>query len=169
MFLTVLQCFCTTHNHLCTTNSSYALNSSPIPLWRKTRLSFIAFLTKITSFTVRKPDASEIQDGRFHTLMMNNWRLQWKKGGRFFTQNWTSPETLQISHVVLIRCVKECFVCFLAEVCLVFKILCMQKTCILWLRQHVTAKTVISLKIKQNIDLLQHATLKKCSFQVKKN
>ena len=29
-------------------------------------------------------------------------------------------------------------------------------------RQHVTAKTVISLKILQNIDLLQRATLKKC-------
>ena len=56
-------------------------------------------------------------------------------------------------NVVLIRCVKECSVCFLAEVCLVFEILCMQKTCILWSRQHVTAKTVISIKIKQNIDL----------------
>ena len=30
-------------------------------------------------------------------------------------------------NVVLIRCVKECSVCFLAEVCLVFEILCMQK------------------------------------------
>ena len=65
-----------------------------------------------------------------------------------------AEETLQISHVVLIRCVKECSVCFLAEVCLVFDILHMQKTCILWSRQHISAKTVISLKIKQNIDRL---------------
>ena len=93
------------------------------------------------------------------------WRLQWKKGGRLFTQNWTLSETLQISHVVLIRCVKECSACFLAEVCLVFEILRMQKTCILWSRQHVTAKTVISLKIKQNIDLLQRATLKSVHFR----
>ena len=28
--------------------------------------------------------------------------------------------------------------------------------------QHVTAKTVITLKIQQNIDLSQHVTLKKC-------
>ena len=49
------------------------------------------------------------------------WRLRWKKGGRLFTQNWTLSETLQISHVVLIRCVKECSACFLAEVCLVFR------------------------------------------------
>ena len=34
-------------------------------------------------------------------------------------------------------------------------------------RQHVTVKTVISLKIPQNIDPLQRATLKKCWFQVK--
>ena len=94
-----------------------------------------------------------------------NWRLRWKKGGRFFTQNWTLSETLQISHVVFIRCVKECSVCFLAEVCLVFEVLRMQKTCILWSRQHVTAKTVISLKIKQNIDLLQRATLKSIHFR----
>ena len=67
--------------------------------------------------------------------------------------------------VVLIRCVKECSVCFLTEVCLVFEILHMQKTCILWLRQHVTAKTVIILKIKQNIDLLQCATLKSVHFR----
>ena len=94
-----------------------------------------------------------------------NWRLRWKKGGRFFTWNWTLSETLQISHVVLIRYVKECSVCFLVEVCLVFEILRMQKTCILWSRQHVTAKTVISLKIKQNIDPLQRATLKSVHFR----
>ena len=45
-----------------------------------------------------------------------------------FTQNLTLSETLQISHVVLIRCVKECSACFLAEVCLVFEMLRMQKT-----------------------------------------
>ena len=94
-----------------------------------------------------------------------NWKLRWKKGGRFFTQNWTLSETLQISHVVLIRYVKECSVYFLAEVCLVFEILRMQKTCILWSRQHVTAKTVISLKTKQNIEVLQRATLKSVHFR----
>ena len=67
--------------------------------------------------------------------------------------------------VVLIRCVKECSVCFLAEVCLVFEILCKPKSCILWSRKHVTAKMVISLKIKQNIDLLQCATLKSVHFR----
>ena len=72
------------------------------------------------------------------------------------------------THVVLIRCVKECSVCFLAEVCLVFEILRMQKTYIWWSRQHVTTKTVISLKIKQNIDLLQRATLKSVHFRYKK-
>ena len=40
----------------------------------------------------------------------------------------TLSETLQISHVDLIRCVKECSACFLAEVCLVFEMLRMQKT-----------------------------------------
>ena len=45
-----------------------------------------------------------------------------------FYSNLTLSETLQILHVVLIRCVKECSVCFLAEVCLVFEILRMQKT-----------------------------------------
>ena len=50
-----IQCFCTSHNHLCSTNSNYALNSPPTPPWRKTRLSSsFACLTKITSFTVRK-------------------------------------------------------------------------------------------------------------------
>ena len=44
----------------------------------------------------------------------------------------------------------------------------MQKTCILWSRQHVTAKMVISLKLKQNIDILQHATLKSVHLGKKK-
>ena len=34
-------------------------------------------------------------------------------------------------------------------------------------RQHVTAKTVISLKIQQNIDLSQRVTLKYVDFRVK--
>ena len=37
----------------------------------------------------------------------------------------------------------------------------------LWSRQHATAKTVISLKIQQNIDLLQRVTLKSVDFRVK--
>ena len=36
-----------------------------------------------------------------------------------------------------------------------------------WSRQHMTEKTVISLKFQQNIDLLQHVTLKSIDFKVK--
>ena len=54
-----------------------------------------------------------------------------------------------------------------AKVCLVFKILRMQKNLYLLSRQHVTAKTAISLKIQENIDLSQRVTLKKCWFKVK--
>ena len=36
------------------------------------------------------------------------WRLHWKKGARFFTQKWTLSKTLQVSHAVLLRCVKQC-------------------------------------------------------------
>ena len=54
---------------------------------------------------------------------------------------------------------------FFAEVCFVYEILrTMQKSLYLWSRQHVTARTVISLKIQQNIDLLQHVTLKSVVF-----
>ena len=57
----------------------------------------------------------------------NNWRVRWKKGARIFTQNWTLSKTLQISHAVLFRCVKQCSVCFFAEVFFVYEILRMQK------------------------------------------
>ena len=43
----------------------------------------------------------------------------------------------------------------------------MQKSLYLLSRQHVTAKTVISLKIEQNIDLSQRVTLKYVDFRVK--
>ena len=43
----------------------------------------------------------------------------------------------------------------------------MQKSLYLLSRQHVTAKTVISLKIEQNIDLSQSVTLKYVDFRVK--
>ena len=56
--------------------------------------------------------------------------------------------------------------CF-AEVCLVFKILRMQKNLYLLSRQHVTAKTVISLKIQENIDLSQRVTLKNVDLRLK--
>ena len=49
---------------------------------------------------------------------------------------------------------------FFPEVCIVFEILRMQKTLYLLWRQHVTAKTVISLQIQQIIDLSQCVTLK---------
>ena len=43
----------------------------------------------------------------------------------------------------------------------------MQKSLYLWSHQQVTEKTVISLKIQQNIDLLQRVTLKSVDFRVK--
>ena len=43
----------------------------------------------------------------------------------------------------------------------------MQKSLYLLSHQHVTAKTVISLKIQQNIDLSQRVTLKNVDFRVK--
>ena len=97
-------------------------------------------------------------------MTLKNWRLWWKKGARFFTQKQTLSKMLQISHAALFRYVKQCSVCFFAEVCSVFEILRMQKSLYLWSRQHVTAKTVISLKIQQNIDLLQRVTNKMCWF-----
>ena len=42
----------------------------------------------------------------------------------------------------------------------------MQKSLYLLSRQHLTAKRVISLKIQQNIDLLQRVTLKNVDFRV---
>ena len=45
-------------------------------------------------------------------------------------------------------CVKQCSACFFPEVCFLFKILRMQKNLYLLSCQHVTAKTVISLKIQ---------------------
>ena len=96
-----------------------------------------------------------------------NWRLRWKKGARFFTPNWTLSKMLQISHAVLFRCAKQCCVCFFAEVFFVYEILRMQKSLYLWSHQHVTRKTVISLIIYQNIDLLLRETLKSVDFRVK--
>ena len=42
-----------------------------------------------------------------------------------------------------------------------------KKSLYLWSHQHVTGKTVISLIIQQNIDLLQRVTLKSVDFRVK--
>ena len=63
-----------------------------------------------------------------------------KRAFRLFTQKWTWSETLHILHVVLFKCVKQCSLCFHAEVCFVFEILRMQKTCIcghdsMWLQR----------------------------------
>ena len=96
----------------------------------------------------------------------DNWRLRWKKGVRFFTQKWTLSKTLQILHAVLFTCVKQCSTCFFPEVCIVFEILRMQKTLYLLWRQHMTAKTVISLQIQQIIDLSQRVTLKIVDFRL---
>ena len=46
------------------------------------------------------------------SAMPNNWRVRWKKGVRYFTQNRTLSKTLQISHAVLFRCLKQCSACF---------------------------------------------------------
>ena len=97
-----------------------------------------------------------------------NWRVRWKKGVRIFTQKWTLSKTLQISYAVLFRCVKQCSVCVFPEICFVFEILRMQKNLYLLSRQRVTAKTVISLKIQQNIDLSQRVTLKNVEFRFSK-
>ena len=43
----------------------------------------------------------------------------------------------------------------------------MQKSLYLWSHQHVTTKTIISLKIQQNIHLLQRVTVKSVDFRVK--
>ena len=50
-----------------------------------------------------------------------------EKGGRFFTQNLTLSETLQISHAVLFTWVKQCSACFFPEICFLFEILRMRK------------------------------------------
>ena len=56
-----------------------------------------------------------------------NWRVRWKKGIRYFTQNRTLSKTLQISHAVLFRCLKQCFACFFPEACFLFDTLRMRK------------------------------------------
>ena len=50
-----------------------------------------------------------------------------EKGVKIFIQKWTLSKMLQILHAVLFRCVKQCSMCFLAEVCFIFEILSMQK------------------------------------------
>ena len=62
---------------------------------------------------------------------------------------------------------KKCSLYCLFEVFFVFERLRMQKNLYLWSRQHVTAKTVSSLKIEQNIYLLRRVTLKSVDFSVK--
>ena len=47
--------------------------------------------------------------------MVDNWRVGWKKGVRYFTQKWTLSKTFQISHAVLFRCVKQRSACFLLK------------------------------------------------------
>ena len=52
-----------------------------------------------------------------------NWRVRWKEGVRYFTQNRTLSKTLQISHAVLFKCLKQCSACFFPEACFLFEIL----------------------------------------------
>ena len=54
---------------------------------------------------------------------------------------------------------------FLAVLLFVFEILRMQNNLCFLSRQHVTPKTVISLKIQQNIDLSQRAALTIVDFR----
>ena len=136
-------------------------------------LNLFEILLIINGRVVLHTSATELQTKTLRAFKMlcnlvrlSNWRLRWKKGARIFTQNWTLSKTLQISHAVSFRCVKQCSVCFFAEVFFIYEILRMQKSLYLWSHQHVTGKTVISLKIQQNIDLLQHVTLKSVDFRV---
>ena len=69
------------------------------------------------------------------------------------------------SSAVLFRYVKQCSVCFHAEVFSEYDVC--RKNLYLLSRHHVTAKTVISLKIQRNIDLLQLVTLKNVDFSLK--
>ena len=56
---------------------------------------------------------------------------------------------------------------FFSEVCIILEILRMQKTLHLLSRQHVTAKTVISLQTQQISDLSQGETLTYVDFRLK--
>ena len=64
---------------------------------------------------------------KFARAQHNNWRVRWKKGVRYFTQNRTLSKTLQISHAVLFRCLKQCSACFFPEACFLLEILRMRK------------------------------------------
>ena len=64
--------------------------------------------------------------------MYYNWRVRWKKGVTYFTQNRPLSKTLQISHAVLFRCLKQCSACFFPEACFLFEILRMRKNTFLW-------------------------------------
>ena len=64
---------------------------------------------------------------RFLSTKAWNWRVRWKKGGRYFTQNRTLSKMLQISHAVLFRCLKQCSACFFPEACFLLEILRMRK------------------------------------------
>ena len=70
------------------------------------------------------------EDG--HLIYICNWRVRWKKGVRYFTQNRTLSKTLQISHAVLFRCLKQCSACFFPEACFLFEILRMRKNTFFW-------------------------------------
>ena len=102
---------------------------------------FIAQLVEHRTIIAEVTGSNPVEALLFFRLLLSNWRLQWKKGARFFTQNWTLSKTLQILHAVLFRCVKQCSVCFFAEVFFVYEILRMQKSLYLWSHQHMTVKS----------------------------
>ena len=71
------------------------------------------------------------------------------------------PKLAEFLHVAFTSVEKHHPV-FFSLICSSFSRYHVCKNLYLLSRQHMTAKTVISLKILRNIDLLQRATLKKC-------
>ena len=74
---------------------------------------------------------------------------------------------LQILHAFLFRVCETMFCVFSCLSLLRFITYMYAENLCLLSRQHVTAKTEISLKIQQNIDLLQRVTLKNDDVRLK--
>ena len=102
----------------------------------------------------------------------NNWRVWWKKGVRSFTQKWTlSTFVVNRSKLHMQFCLgafNNVLYVFLLKFASFSKYSIMHaKHLYLLSRQHVTANSVISLKIQQNIDLSQRVSLKNVDFRLK--
>ena len=71
-----------------------------------------------------------------------NWRFQWRNSIRYLTQKWTLSKTLQISHVVLFRYVKQCSACFFPWSLLPF-------WGITYVKKHIFSKGLLNQKQKK--------------------